>query len=145
MSPDLIDYLPRNWAGAFAGIMFTIFIVAQVIEKFEPLARFVPGGMWWFDRKRKQQSLRKFRIEDDNDIIRALQEQVRSIVADLASVRDELRTFTAWSIYDARWHHQSDIHLSRSGTPLPEHLDFFAFEALWKLDPLVAAKLPSIL
>ncbi|AMO44000.1 minor tail protein [Mycobacterium phage Bactobuster] len=140
---DIVKILPENWTGLFAIVMFVLYVGAQIIEKFEPLAKFVPGGRWWHDRQKRKRGRRKDMVADDNEIIRALQEQVSSIVLDLATVRDTLRTFTAWSVYDARWHHQALVDVAGQGVVLPDHLDYFAFEVLWKADPVSAARLPS--
>ncbi|ASR86485.1 minor tail protein [Mycobacterium phage Changeling] len=143
MLPELVAHLPQNWVGLFAVISFIVYIGAQLLEKYETLAKILPGGRWWHDRQKRRRGRRIELVNDDNEIIRALQEQVTSIVQELASVRETLRTFTAWSVYDARWHHQALVDVAGQGVVLPDHLDYFAFEALWKADPITAAKLPA--
>ncbi|AMS00930.1 hypothetical protein SEA_LOSER_34 [Mycobacterium phage Loser] len=142
MSPELIAHLPQNWVGLFAVVAFVVYVGAQIIEKYEALAKILPGGKWWHDRAKRRRGRRVEIVSDDNEIIRALQEQVSSIVRELASVRETLRTFTAWSVYDARWHHQALV-ATAGQLVLPEHLDYFAFEQVWKADPVTAAKLPA--
>ncbi|AMS01027.1 minor tail protein [Mycobacterium phage ArcherNM] len=143
MSPnEIVQHLPENWTGLFAVVMFILYVGAQIIEKFEGLAKILPGGKWWHDRQKDKRRRRVALVNDDNEIIRALQEQVTSIVQELATVRETLRTFTAWSVYDARWHHQALVEVAGQGVVLPEHLDYFAFEQVWKADPITAAKLP---
>ncbi|QBP31054.1 minor tail protein [Mycobacterium phage Refuge] len=145
MSPDVIvEYLPENWVGLFAVVMFILYVGSQVIEKFEGLAKILPGGQWWHERQKAKRGRRVDMVADDNEIIRALQEQVTSIVTELAQVRETLRTFTAWSVYDARWHHQALVEVARDGVLLPDHLDYFAFETLWKVNPIEAARLPAM-
>ncbi|QLF84472.1 hypothetical protein SEA_TOPANGA_31 [Mycobacterium phage Topanga] len=142
MSPDVFTHLPQQWVGLFAVIMFVVYIGAQIIEKSETIAKFLPGGQWWHNRQKSKRGRRTDLVADDNEIIRALQEQVSSIVGELAAVRETLRAFTAWSVYDARWHHQALIEAATTDCTLPDHLDYFAFEKLWRADPLAASKLP---
>jgi hypothetical protein len=143
MPPELIQHLPQNWVGWFATVSFIVFIGAQVIEKFEGLAKVLPGGQWWHNRQKAKRGRRVELVNDDNEIIRALQEQVTNIVGELAAVRETLRSFTAWSVYDARWHHQALINHADLECRLPDHLDYFAFDALWRLDPRAASALPG--
>ncbi|AHJ88690.1 minor tail protein [Mycobacterium phage RhynO] len=142
MSPDFFTHLPQNWTGLFAIIMFIVYVGAQIIEKYESLAKILPGGRWWHERAKRKRGRRTDIVAEDNEVIRALQEQVSSIVGELASVRETLRTFTAWSVYDARWHHQAAVTAAGSECVLPEHLDYFAFEKLWRVDPFGTSKLP---
>lgn len=143
MSPDVFQFLPENWTGVVAVVLFVVYVGAQIIEKFEPLAKFFPGGKWWHNRQKQRRGRRRDIVADDNEIIMDLQQQVSSIVGELAAVRETLRAFTAWSVYDARWHHQALVDAAVSGCVLPEHLDYFAFEKLWRADPLTASKLPG--
>ncbi|BBX09506.1 hypothetical protein [Mycolicibacterium aichiense] len=142
MSPEIWQYLPQNWIGLFAVIMFVLYVGSQIIEKFEGLAKVLPGGKWWHDRQKDKRGRRKELVNDDNEIIRALQEQVTSIVLELATVRETLRSFTAWSVYDARWHHQALVQHADKDCTMSDHLDYFAFETLWKADPIGASRLP---
>ncbi|AGK87962.1 hypothetical protein M041_gp57 [Mycobacterium phage Severus] len=142
MPPEILAHLPQNWVGLFAVITFVVYIGLQIVEKYETIAKILPGGTWWHQRQKAKGNRRTDLVAEDNEVIRALQEQVTSIVGELATVRETLRSFTAWSVYDARWHHQALVTAAIGNCVLPDHLDYFAFEKLWRDDPLVASRLP---
>lgn len=143
MSADLLKYLPQQWVGLFALLMFFVYIALQVIEKSPAIAKIFPLGTWWHERQNTRKNRRGDWLAEDNQVILALQEQVKGICEELAAVRETLRSFTAWSIYDARWHHKVSVDAAlTSKVLLPDHLDYFEFEKLWKGDPMSASKLP---
>ena len=144
MLPELVEKLPDNWVGLFAIIAFVVYVGLQIVEKYETIAKIVPLGKLWHDRQKSKRSQLAGMVAEDNEIIHALQNQVRSIVSELESVRETLRTFTAWSVYDARWHHQALVDVVGKDLSLEDHLDYFAFEKLWKEDPVAASKLPVL-
>lgn len=145
MSPenDVLGHLPQQWVGICAIIMFTVYILAQIIEKYPLIARLIPLGTWWHERQKTKRGQRGAWVAEDNQVIQALQEQISSIAGELHAVRETLRAFTAWSVYDARWHHKVSIDLAMtSKVSLPDHLDYFDFERAWRVDPIATAKLP---
>ncbi|QHB38060.1 minor tail protein [Mycobacterium phage Noelle] len=143
MSAEMMQHLPENWVGLVAVTMFLLYVAAQLVEKFERIAKFLPGGTWWHERQKNKRNRRTEWVTEDNEVIRALQEQISSIAGDLASVRETVRAFRAWSTYDARWHHKVDVTNAKSETCLlPPHLDYFAFEELWLDNPVEASRLP---
>ncbi|UVK63327.1 hypothetical protein SEA_SHYGU2_30 [Mycobacterium phage Shygu2] len=143
MSVELFQHLPQNWVGLFAVIMFVVYIAAQVVEKFEKIAKFLPGGTWWHEKQKTKRNRRSEWVTEDNEVIQALQNQVSSIAGQLATVQETVRVFSAWSVYDARWHHKTSVVNANGTCLLPDHLDYFAFERLWRIDPMEASKLPA--
>ncbi|APD17725.1 hypothetical protein PBI_ERIS_29 [Mycobacterium phage Eris] len=142
MSTEILQYLPQQWVGLFAVIMFIGYITMQVIEKYPTFAKIMPSGTWWHERQKTKRGKRNAWVAEDNEVIQALQAQVSAIAADLAAVNEKVRTFTAWSVYDARWHHKVSVTWAGSETCLlPDHLDYFAFERLWRDDPVGASRL----
>ncbi|AFQ97340.1 hypothetical protein FGG47_gp63 [Mycobacterium phage Rebeuca] len=142
MPPELFAHLPENWVGLFAVLTFIVYVGAQIVEKYETIAKVVPFGKWWHRRQNNRRGVRTAMVAEDNEVIRALQEQVTNIVGELAAVQERLRAFTAWSVYDARWHHQALVAAAIDNCVLPDHLDYFQFEKLWRDDPLEASRLP---
>ncbi|ATN88103.1 minor tail protein [Mycobacterium phage Cindaradix] len=143
MPVELFQHLPQQWVGLFAVLAFGTYILAQLAEKFQGVAKLLPFGRWWHKRQQKKIGRRAW-VAEDNEVIQALQEQVSSIAGELADVRETLRSLTAFTVYDARWHHRVEVTNARSETCLlPEHLDYFAFDRLWRNDPVAAAKLPA--
>lgn len=142
MPPDLLSHLPQGWVGFFAIAMFTIWSGAQVVEKFPVIAKHIPLGKWWHDRQKSKVSRREV-VAEDNEIIAGMQVQITGILAELAGVHEKLRVFTAFSVYDARYHHRIEVaHADGDCVQvLPRHYDFFEFERLWKTDPLSTATL----
>jgi hypothetical protein len=142
MPPDeVLQHLPQQWVGIFAIVAFIVYILAQVVEKYPIIAKHVPLGKWWHGRQKRRTSRGSW-VAEDNQVITALQVQVSTIAADLALVNQRLRVFTAWSVYDARYHHREEIKHAEGGTCLlSKHYDFFEFERLWQADPIAAASL----
>ena len=142
MSGEILRFLPQQWVGMFAVVMFSAYIVMQFVEKYPTIAKIVPLGRWWHDRQKNRRGQRRDWVAEDNEVIQGLQAQISSLASDLAKVNERVRTFTAWSGYDARWHHLVAVTNAASPTcMLPEHLDYFAFEKLWDRDPVAAARL----
>lgn len=143
MSSEVLRFLPQQWVGLFAVLMFAIYIVSQFVEKYPAIAKIVPLGKWWHNRQKARRGQRGAWVAEDNQVIQALQQQITGILDDLQSVREIQRAFTAWSVYDARWHHKVEVTNAASPTCLlPQHLDYFSFEKLWSTDPVSASRLP---
>lgn len=135
-------YLPQQWVGMLALFMFMLHIGLQLAEKYPTLAKVLPLGRWWHDRRNRDR-----RIGDE--AVEALQRRVESISRtaakqseDIKQLQDTVAAFTAWSVYDARWHHRvSVINAEHDACRLPKHYDFFEFERIWRKDPTAAAQL----
>lgn len=140
---ELMQYLPENWTGLAATLMIVVYIGAQIVEKHEAIAKIMPFGKWWHARQKKNQGARRDLVAEDNEVIQGLQTQVSSIVDEMRGLKETIRSFTAWSVYDSRWHHQVMVSLAKTGIVLPDHLDYFAFETYWKSDPIGASRLPD--
>ncbi|AGK87509.1 hypothetical protein M045_gp30 [Mycobacterium phage HINdeR] len=142
MPPELISHLPQQWVGIFAIVAFIVYIAAQVVEKSDKIAKIVPFGRWWHKRQNRQGNRRAW-IAEDNAVISGMQEQIQAVARDLAEVNDKVRVFTAWSVYDARYHHKIEMSHAdgRCSCELPRHYDYFAFETLYRADPVAAAAL----
>ncbi|QBP31418.1 minor tail protein [Mycobacterium phage Miramae] len=141
MPADFIQHLPEQWVGLFAVLAFITYLMAQLAEKFPTVAKMVPLGRWWHKRQQRKPG-RKAWVAEDNAVITAMQEQISTVVADLADVNDKLRVFTAFSVYDARYHHRIEVeHAAMDSCVLPKHYNIFEFEQLWRADPVAAATL----
>lgn len=139
---EIWEHLPQQWVGICALVMFVIYVVGQAAEKYPAIAKVIPLGRWWHNRQRSRHRRSEW-VAEDNEVIVALKEQVGSIANDLGELQQAVRCFQAWSIYDARWHHRTNvINTKNESCLLPRHYDFFEFEKLWKNDPLAAAALP---
>ena len=137
MPPEIFSHLPQQWVGLFAIVAFIIYAGAQIVEKFPAIAKHVPFGKWWHNRQRKKIGRRAW-VAEDNEVITAMQEQISTVVKELAAVNERVQIFTAFSVYDARWHHRMDVAHAGNGD-LPRHYNFFEFERLWRADPVAAA------
>lgn len=142
MPVDLIPHLPSNWVGLFAIIAFISYTFAQVVEKFPLVAKHVPLGKWWHQRQKKK-GTRGSWVAEDNEVISGMQQQITTVVTDLAAVNEKLRAFTAFSVYDARYHHMIEIQHADGACSceLPKHYGYFEFERIWRADPVAAATL----
>lgn len=142
MSTDLLQNLPQHWIGIGAVVLFFVYVVGQVVEKYPAVAKMFPLGTWWHERQKRHSHRRTAWVAEDNAVIIALQEQVSSIANDLATMQNTVRCFRAWSIYDARWHHRIEVlNADNVRCVLPQHYDYFQFEKEWHLDPVAAARL----
>ncbi len=148
MSDELLKYLPQQWVGLIALLMFGVYIALQLIEKYPLIAKIFPFGVWWHEHQKKKVPRLNEAIED-NEVIVQLRSQMSGVVKDaeaqwlqIASLQQQVRAFRAWSEYDARWHHRISIeNAARETCLLPPHHDFFEFEQLWRADPVSAARL----
>lgn len=148
MSADFLKYLPEQWVGLVALIMFGVYIALQVVEKYPTIAKIFPFGVWWHERQKKKIPRLDEAIED-NQVIIALREQLSGVVrhaveqdVEIAALHQTVRIFRAWSEYDARYHNRIAVENARSeACKLPKHYDFFDFEQLWRTDPAAAAQL----
>lgn len=158
---EILKHLPQQWVGFAALILFGLYVLTQAIEKYEKLANILPFGAWWHERQRRRRQLdnaeltnaietaRKSWINDENAALTALERRMASIAktsenqaSDIRELQTTVRAFTAWSSYDARWHHKLIVENSeRSACEVPAHRDFFEFEHLWRTDPFAAAQL----
>lgn len=135
---DVISHIPQQWVGIFAVMAFFLYVSAQLVEKYSIIAKHVPLGRWWHNRQNRKPN-RGAWVAEDNEVIIGLQSQITTIAADLVLVNEKLRVFTAWSVYDARYHHRLEVTHADTECYIPNHHDFFEFERLWKIDPVAAA------
>ncbi|ALF00467.1 hypothetical protein SEA_BOOSTSEASON_33 [Mycobacterium phage BoostSeason] len=162
MPTDLIDRLPQQWVGIVVLVLFVVYVSGQLIEKSERVAKLLPLGVWWRERNRRKSAVDPAELtraveaarhawsREENAALAALESRVAVIAAisehqavNIKELQDSVRAFTAFSVYDARWHHRADVALADCPMcDLPEHLDYFAFERLWREDPAAAARLP---
>lgn len=148
MPTDILEYLPKQWVGLAALILFGVYIVLQVIEKYPVIARAFPFGLWWHERQRKKRPRLDEAIED-NEVIKALREQLSGVVQhaveqdiEIAALHRQARIARAWSEYDARYHNRVAIENARTeACKLPRHYDIYEFEHVWRTDPSAAAQL----
>lgn len=144
------DYIPQQWVGLVALLMFAFSLVTQFVEKYPAFAKAIPLGRWWHERQKHR--IRDARIaEYDDEAVQALQRRVESIARtsakqaqDIKSLQATVSAFTAWSVYDARWHHRDAVKAVDEDRQPPQHYDFFAFERIWRDDPVAAAQLSLI-
>lgn len=73
MSTEILQYLPQQWVGLFAVIMFIGYITMQVIEKYPTFAKIMPFGTWWHERQKTKRGKRNAWVAEDNEVIQALQ------------------------------------------------------------------------
>lgn len=140
MHDEWITYIPQQWVGIVALLMFGLTLITQFVEKYPAFAKLMPLGTWWHERAKKRRRRTDW-IAEDNAVIAELQTQMAGVVTDMRAVQDSLRCFRAWSVYDARWHHRDQIRASEQGREPPRHYDFFEFEAIWNTNPAAAAQL----
>lgn len=146
---EVLKHLPQQWVGIVAILMFIVYTGLQIVEKYPGVAKFLPGGVWWHERKKRERSKRVEDLVEDNEVVSLLQAQVVALVAesarqraDILSLQETVRAFTAWSVYDARYHHRLAIVNADSDLlTIPRHYDFFEFEKIWRSDPLAASVL----
>ncbi len=149
-------FVPQQWLGIAMLVMFLLYVVSQVVERFEAIAKYVPFGKWWHSRKNSDTSrvakaitdARKEWEREDNEALNSLRERVDSVAdvaaqqaAEIAELRREVHVFTMWSAYDSRWHHRHTVANTASDHVEEPHLDYFQFENLYAKDPTAAAKL----
>lgn len=142
MPDEVLNHLPQQWVGLAAVVMFGLYVLAQIVEKYPTFAKFFPGGVWWHERQ-----LRKAKTNPTD--VTVLERQVAGIARTtseqataIAELQTQVSAFTAWSVYDARWHHRAEVQNAQTeACTLSRHYDFFAFERIWRTDPLSAARL----
>lgn len=162
MSDELLKLLPQQWIGVCVLALFFVYLLGQLAEKYETIAKILPLGKWWHDRHKKRDTDEAQKLTDAIEaarntwsrhenaalatlegrvaVIRAVSEQQSQNIEEL---QNEIRCFTAFSIYDARWHHKVSIDCATtSKVSLPDHLDYFEFEHIWRNDPVAASRLP---
>lgn len=159
---ELLKLLPQQWIGICALILFGFYVFGQVVEKYEAVAKIVPLGKWWHDRSKRKveddaealsraiEAARQTWSRHENAALATLESRVAVIAAvskqqstNIEELQESIRCFTAFSVYDARWHHRVDIDIAdRSQCVLPPHLDYFSFERIWLEDPVAASRLP---
>ena len=154
--PSLLGHLPPQWVGICAGLLFLVYILGQLIEKYEQAAKVLPFGQWWRDRQaRKTKPLdvadvakalddarHQWELEG-NSALTMLEARLQSIAAvakqqvlDIDDLQGTLRAFRAWSGYDSRWHHKHAV--DNAGVidhVVAPHKDFFEYERLWRTNP----------
>lgn len=142
MPDELLKHLPQQWVGLAAILMFAIYILLQIVEKYPTFAKFFPGGVWWHERQQRKAKTASTDVtvleRQVQGIARTSEEQAKAI----AELQTQVSAFTAWSVYDARWHHRTEVGNAQSeACKLAKHYDFFAFERVWRTDPAAAALL----
>lgn len=138
---ELLSYIPQQWVGILALIMFIVTMTTQLIEKYPTVAKALPLGKWWHDRAKRKRRRTDW-IAEDNEVIANLSSQVSALARDMEAIQGELRCFRAWSVYDARWHHRANIiNAERDDCLFPRHYDYFEFERIWRDNPISAARL----
>lgn len=160
MPTELIKYLPQQWVGLLAIVLIGVYAVSIVAERSAIIAKFLPFGTKWHEYQKKRRQIsqqevatavevaRQSWINDENAALVALERRMSSIAQtseqqanDIRDLQTTVRAFTAWSQYDARWHHRHVVEMSDTDCVVPQHYDFFAFELLWRTDPYKAAQL----
>lgn len=142
MPADVINHLPQQWVGLAAVLMFAMYVLLQIVEKYPTFAKFFPGGVWWHERQ-----LRKAKTAATD--VTVLERQVAGIAraseqqaTAIRELQTQVAAFTAWSVYDAKWHHRTEIvNAETEACTLAKHYDFFAFERVWRVDPAAASQL----
>ncbi|MBI2702089.1 MAG: hypothetical protein HYX31_23715 [Mycobacterium sp.] len=140
LSEDWLKYIPQQWVGILALVMFFATLTTHLIEKYPLIAKILPAGKWWHNRVKRKRRNSEY-IAEDNEVIANLSNQVELLAKDMREMRDDLRCLRAWSVYDARWHHQAEVASAETDYSLPRHYDYFEFERIWRNDPLAAARL----
>ncbi|OBK14103.1 hypothetical protein [Mycobacterium asiaticum] len=144
MPNDWFHYIPQQWVGILALVWFFVAASTKFVEKYEAFAKLLPFGKWWHERQKRIEE----RARPTHDV-EALERRIESLAKTskkqdeaIEELQNHVSVFTAWSIYDARWHHRASvINAERDACKLPRHYDFFEFERVWKTDPLAAARL----
>ncbi|AYR01633.1 hypothetical protein SEA_SCARLETT_33 [Mycobacterium phage Scarlett] len=158
----LIEHLPDGWLAYGAAAVFTLMIVGQAIEKYDAIAKRVPLGRWWAERKARQvkpidamqvaeavESARHQWEVDGESALQVLEARLLSIAAvskqqvlDIDDLQATVRAFRAWSGYDSLWHHRHAVdNADNPAHVVTPHRDFFEYERLWRTDPAAAADL----
>lgn len=162
MEPEgIVEHLPSQWLGMATLIIVVLYILGQLIERFEAIAKFFPFlGKWWHNRKRPdtigatdvakavEQARDKWE-QEGNEALKAIESKIESIsrlaiqqTGEIAALNNTVRAFAAWSAYDSRWHHRHEVENSAVEAHVSaQHLDFFQYEKLYNDDPLAAALL----
>ncbi|QJD50435.1 hypothetical protein SEA_CHRIS_33 [Mycobacterium phage Chris] len=160
---DLIKHLPDGWLAYGAAAVFSLYVIGQAIEKYDAIAKRIPLGRWWAERKANKvkpidamqvaEAVEKVRHQwetDGESALQVLEARLLSIAAvskqqvlDIDELQDTVRAFRAWSGYDSRWHHRHDVDNANNPAHVysTQHRDFFEYERLWRADPAAAAVL----
>lgn len=152
MFAELLKFVPQQWVGILALIAFAFYFFVQLVEKYATVAKVLPFGKWWHERQKQkaiQVNSRVANAIEDNEVIIEMQRQIAAMAKSsetqgevITSLQETIRVFTAWSVYDAGWHHRHDVdNAGVDGCRSVRHYDFFAFERIWRDDPGVAARL----
>lgn len=155
----LLNHVPQQWLGIVVLAVFSLYALNKGIQESEALAnKFGRFGRWIRARNHRKHppaippdSLREVVSEairaaredwehEENQALKALERRVGSIsttskqqAGDIKDLQKLVQAFTAFSVYDARWHHM--VSVSHTDVALPGHLDFFEFEPLWRANP----------
>lgn len=148
MHEDWLRHLPQQWVGIAALLMFFATLVVNLAEKYAAVAKLLPLGTWWHERQKRRQSERSG-VYDDSEALRALKDRIESIAQtcrkqseDIRALQTKVASLSAWSVYDARWHHRVEvINAARDACILPKHYDYFEFETIWQRNPQAAENL----
>lgn len=159
---SLLSHLPQQWVGIGAFLLFAMYIVGQIIEKYEKIAKLLPFGKWWHARQTARvkpidamqvaKALEDARKEwelDGNSALIMMEARLTTIssvakqqVLDIDELQETLRAFRAWSGYDSRWHHKHEVDNAGNAAFISTpHRDFFEYEKLWRSSPDEANKL----
>lgn len=164
MMNDLVKLIPQQWVGIVAVLLIGLYAVTQLAAAHDAVAKVIPFGRMYREYRTKQQQAmdparlktlfeeaRKSMMDEENVVLTALERRVASIAGtseqqakDIRELQYTVRAFTAWSIYDARWHHRVQLLIADGNllvlTAL-KHYDFFEFEKIHRTDPYQAAQL----
>lgn len=148
MPAEILKYMPQQWVGLLAILMFVTYLTFQLVEKYPAIAKLLPFGERWHERARKK-NRKVLEAVEDNEVIAELQRQIEAMGEQARRLRDELgllqetiAALRSWSAYDASWHHRvSVLNAVNDACSLPPHYDFLRFERVWRSDPAAAARL----
>ncbi|AXH48807.1 minor tail protein [Mycobacterium phage Steamy] len=159
---SLLAHLPEQWVGIGAVLLFLTYIIGQMVEKYERIAKVVPFGRILHRRAvsrvkpidamqvaKAVEDARKEWELDGNSALTMMEARLTTIsavsrqqVADIDELQDTVRAFRAWSGYDSRWHHKHEVdNADNDSHVITPHKDFFEFEKLWRSSPEEASKL----
>lgn len=167
----MFESIPDQWVGILAVLIILVFALTHVAGKREDIAKLLPFGRIYHAWKQKQdkaltpqqissiyETARKSMIEEENVILQNFETRISALARnsenqaremgeqakEMRALQMNLRVFTAWSIYDGRWHHKQQLLVAEGNVEALRrlrHYDFFEFEKIYSVDPYQAALL----
>lgn len=159
MPDEIAHWLGQQWVALLVAFLYALTQVNKAIDESEKLAeRFGEWGREKHERARKKhlipvvdpaaistavEAARALWESEENSALRALDERVGQITElsqeqsrDIGELRFQVRALTAYTTYEARWHHRAEVAASmKPECDMPAWLDYFSFEPLFRADP----------